>query len=226
MVSKKVLTILISMLALTMTSITLVSVTGGSLVEICVDPSRVSSATLTPGQKFSVNITVANVSNLRGYDIKLGYDTTILNGLGVEVSPFENLPSAQWQINDAGGYVWINVTYEQLLSTVGFVTVATIKFQVQGFGESVLHLYDTKLVDETGGLVSHLTSDGFFQNAIVGDIDHDGDVDILDVATAAKAWGSKEGDSNWNPIVDLVPPYGLIDIFDLVIIAKNYGKKL
>lgn len=227
MVSKKMLVaILISILALTMTGITLISVTGGSLAKICVVPSRVSSAALTPGQKFSINITVANVTKLQGYDIKLGYDTTILNGLGVEVSPFENLPSAQWNVNDLEGVVWINVTYGEPLSTETPVTVATIKFQVQGLGESVLHPYDTKLVNETGALIPHVTLDGFFQNAIVGDIDHDGDVDILDVATAAKAWGSKEGDSNWNPIVDLASPYGLIDIFDLVIIARNYGKKL
>jgi hypothetical protein len=60
-----------------------------------------------------------------------------------------------------------------------------------------------------------------------GDIDGDGKVDIKDIATAAKAYGSRPGDLNWNPIADVTgdigEPDGKVDILDLAFIAIHYG---
>lgn len=58
---------------------------------------------------------------------------------------------------------------------------------------------------------------------IPADIVEDGEIDILDVAAAAKAFGSKSGDPNWNASADLVAD-NLIDIFDLVSVAIHYGE--
>jgi nitrous oxidase accessory protein len=55
------------------------------------------------------------------------------------------------------------------------------------------------------------------------DIDDDLDVDIFDVVTAATAYGSTPSDPNWNPDCDIAEPYGIIDIFDIVKIAMDYG---
>jgi hypothetical protein len=60
-------------------------------------------------------------------------------------------------------------------------------------------------------------------HALTGDVNHDGKVDILDLALVAKAFGSKPGDPNWNPDADVYPD-GLIDIRDMAIVAKNFGK--
>lgn len=65
------------------------------------------------------------------------------------------------------------------------------------------------------------------------DLYADGVINIFDIAIGAKAFGSMAVDDpntpwdetkNWNPDADLAPPYGLIDIFDLVMIAVQFGK--
>ncbi len=62
------------------------------------------------------------------------------------------------------------------------------------------------------------------------DINHDLKVDIKDIATAALAFGSEIGDSNWNPHADITGPIplqpdGKVDIRDIGLIAKNFGKE-
>jgi parallel beta-helix repeat protein len=58
---------------------------------------------------------------------------------------------------------------------------------------------------------------------INGDLNHDGKVDIKDVATAAAAFGSYPGHPRWNSAAD-VNQDGKIDIKDISLIAKNFGK--
>jgi hypothetical protein len=41
---------------------------------------------------------------------------------------------------------------------------------------------------------------------------------------ACAAYDSKEGDPNWNPYVDLAPPYRIINIYDIVTITYYFGK--
>lgn len=77
----------------------------------------------------------------------------------------------------------------------------------------------------------NVTNNAFISNATIvkikmlGDINGDNKVDIYDVVMACAAYGSKEGDSNWNPFVDLAPSYGTIDIFDLVTCTYHYGER-
>jgi hypothetical protein len=58
-----------------------------------------------------------------------------------------------------------------------------------------------------------------------GDIDHDLGVDIFDLVRCAGAYGSTPSDPNWNPHCDITEPYGIINIFDIVTIAANYGEE-
>jgi parallel beta-helix repeat protein len=57
------------------------------------------------------------------------------------------------------------------------------------------------------------------------DIDHDLDVDIFDVVTACTAYGAMPADPHWNPHCDIAAPFGVIDVFDVVPIAMNYGEE-
>jgi hypothetical protein len=58
---------------------------------------------------------------------------------------------------------------------------------------------------------------------ILGDVTGDGKVDIIDIATIAKAYGSYPGHPKWNPNADL-DDNNKIDIMDIAKAAKNYGK--
>ncbi len=59
---------------------------------------------------------------------------------------------------------------------------------------------------------------------IPSDVNYDGVVNILDIVLIASTYGCKEGDPNWNPDADLAPPYGKIDIFDIVTCTYHYGE--
>jgi len=60
--------------------------------------------------------------------------------------------------------------------------------------------------------------------ATVGDINHDGSVNILDIVSIASIYGCREGELGWNPKADLAPPYDLINMPDLVTAARHYGE--
>ncbi|UCG36704.1 MAG: right-handed parallel beta-helix repeat-containing protein, partial [Candidatus Bathyarchaeota archaeon] len=57
------------------------------------------------------------------------------------------------------------------------------------------------------------------------DINHDLKVDIFDVVTACVAYSSTPSDVKWNPHCDIAEPYGVIDIFDIVMICSSYGEE-
>ncbi|MDI6690246.1 MAG: dockerin type I domain-containing protein [Candidatus Bathyarchaeota archaeon] len=61
-----------------------------------------------------------------------------------------------------------------------------------------------------------------FRVILVGDVNEDMKVDMKDIGLAAKAYGSKPGDPNWDPRCDLNND-GKIDMKDIGIICKNYG---
>jgi hypothetical protein len=41
----------------------------------------------------------------------------------------------------------------------------------------------------------------------------------------ASLYRLKEGEPNWNPLLDIAVPHGVIDIFDLVTCVAHYGEK-
>jgi hypothetical protein len=58
---------------------------------------------------------------------------------------------------------------------------------------------------------------------IVGDINGDGIVDILDAILLANAFDSVPGDSNWNPNADINGD-NIVEILDAIILANNFGE--
>jgi hypothetical protein len=62
-------------------------------------------------------------------------------------------------------------------------------------------------------------------SGLIGDLNGDGKVDIMDIAIVAKAYGSIPGDPNWNPVADINGD-GKVDIMDIAIVAKHYGETI
>jgi hypothetical protein len=61
-------------------------------------------------------------------------------------------------------------------------------------------------------------------SALMGDVNCDGKVNLLDLASVAYAYHSRPGDSNWNPNADFAQPWGIISLTDLVTIGVHYGQ--
>jgi hypothetical protein len=58
---------------------------------------------------------------------------------------------------------------------------------------------------------------------LVGDLNVDGKVDRQDATAAANAFGSYLGHPRWNPNADINGD-NIVDIYDAIILANNYGK--
>jgi len=65
----------------------------------------------------------------------------------------------------------------------------------------------------------------YMRARITGDLNNDGTVNIYDIVLIASIYGSREGDPNWNADADLAPPYGVIDIYDIVTCVSCFGKQ-
>ena len=199
------------------------TVHGASLTRIYIDPPSIEDPNLGPGKTISINVNIANVSNLSGYDFNMSYNTVILTCIGVLVCPLDNMPSQMWEIDDEKGNVWINVTYGTPLTTDSPATLASLTFMIQGRGSSVFDLYYTNSVNSLGQPISHEVSNGYFANCSPYDLNKDGHVNIVDMVIVATAFGKKEGDPGWDPRAD-VNGDGVVNIIDLVLIGTHFGE--
>jgi len=57
------------------------------------------------------------------------------------------------------------------------------------------------------------------------DVNHDLKVDIFDIVSACQAYLSTPSDPHWNCHCDVADPYGIINIFDIVMICSSYGEE-
>lgn len=85
------------------------------------------------------------------------------------------------------------------------------------------YLIYARMVDEDGneGLSMILLR---VQNQLATDLNKDGAVNIIDIAIVARAFWSKPGDPNWNPMADIAEPYDIINIIDISMVARDFGK--
>ena len=65
--------------------------------------------------------------------------------------------------------------------------------------------------------------DGKVKVKMIGDINGDGVIDIVDLNIVGKAYGSFEGDPEYDPEADINND-GHVDMRDVVVIGRNYGK--
>jgi hypothetical protein len=66
-------------------------------------------------------------------------------------------------------------------------------------------------------------TDGTVQKAMLGDLNGDGRVNILDISIVAAAFNTRPGDQKWNPNAD-IDNNAVVNIVDITKVAKEYGK--
>jgi hypothetical protein len=123
------------------------------------------------GLNFTVNVTVENVEDLYGWELKLHYPNNVLNGTSATEGSFletGGIPTAFLVADFIDSY---NATYG-LLSVLclrtgnvsgvsGNGTLVTITFTSRSTdGMEVLHLADVKLSDSNLTVISSITADG------------------------------------------------------------------
>jgi len=131
-----------------------------------VDPPKILDLNLTPCKNFTININIANATDVYTLEFKLGFDTNVLYANEVECGDFiPPLVTPNIVINNTAGYIWFNASLETPLSGNG--TLAIITFHVEGLGGTTLDLYDTQLLDMIGQPLPHEAFDGSFNNVLL-----------------------------------------------------------
>ena len=69
-------------------------------------------------------------------------------------------------------------------------------------------------------------SDEVGVSSLMGDVNCDGKVDILDIIGASLSYGLEEGEAGWNANANFAPPYNKVDLMDVVTIAAHYGESI
>ncbi|MEM2912698.1 MAG: cohesin domain-containing protein [Candidatus Bathyarchaeia archaeon] len=133
-----------------------------SIATLYINPSPSVGMT---GENFSINISISEVTDLYGWEFKLGWNNTMLDAVNIiEGSFLKNGGNTffTYKINNTAGYALVDCT---LLGNIGGVngsgTLATIEFYVKEAGECAFDLYDTILVSSSERFIEHSAVDGY-----------------------------------------------------------------
>lgn len=141
--------------------------------KIAIDPAEVKD--LPPGEAFSVNVTIADVANLFGWQINVTFDSGVLNVVKATEGTFlKNVNRTAWptpKIDNSTGYVLASASFMPPYPSGGANgngILANITFTVKSGGTSTLHFErGTKLrTVEAGNVVpieNFATEDGVFR---------------------------------------------------------------
>jgi len=166
---------------------------------LLVSPLTYVASTL--GETFKIDVNVFNVENLHAFELKLSYNTTLLDVAQVVQGAFFPPPPEssidKLEINETRGSVWFGMSLsDSTPSKSGNGTLASITFNVT-FAPllptkacCVLDLHETILYDNTMTGIAHYLTDGlYFWKSMFNDPDG---VLILDLTTQKDGTGIGE----------------------------------
>lgn len=161
------------------------------LAKLAVDPPVIIDPTLVPPATFMINVTLAEVRDLYGYQFNLTFDPNVLICLQVQIQDVLNethyIPNQN--IDNLHGFIFINVTYYSPAVPLNFdspLPAVAVKFRVKSLGTTNLTLTNTGLVDSTGQPITHEDHNGFFQSLIV-------DVGVINLSASPTAFYKGQG---------------------------------
>ena len=137
------------------------------LAKLVVEPEEIIDPSLLPPSTFKINVTIADVEDLYGYEFNLTFNPDVLICLKVEIHDVLNetnyIPSIF--MNNIKGFAWVNVAYyppAEPLTIYPSTPLVTIELRVKAIGSSNLTLHNTNLIDQLGEPIPHETFDGYF----------------------------------------------------------------
>jgi hypothetical protein len=187
-----------------------------------------------------------------GFEFKLGYNNTMLSVVGFQegpwLDPFGAPPSmgiagynySGWNYPDNDQYYiqigvavapnstgqW-NPPYPSgsgVLATITFTCTTRNTYPAADL-TCPLTLFDTIFTNSSADLLPQDTPvSGVYvmKSAILGDVNGDGTVNILDAIQLSNAFLSTPSSSNWNPNADLNGD-GVVNILDAIILSNQFG---
>jgi len=117
--------------------------------KVYIDPV---TSTADVGGTFSINIKIADVSDLFTWGTRLRWNSTLLNATSATEGPFlKGRPQGTAfikKINNTGGYIDLSVTILGDYSGIdGSGVLATIGFKAKAVGETVLEFFNLRLIN-------------------------------------------------------------------------------
>lgn len=183
-------------------------------------------------QNLTVEVTIANVTDLLAWQVNLLFNATQLECTEVLLPSdhiFADLPYIEVSPKiDDGSILFGCVLLGVQPGVNGSGVLMEIRFKAKEAGSSTLILNTTAnatcILDSFLNEMEFETHDGHVTiTKLLGDLNGDGGVDIKDIAIAAIAFGSYPSHPRWNPIADINQD-GKVDIKDLASIATNFGE--
>lgn len=194
------------------------------------------------GEIFPLLVRIDDVEDLYGIWLRIEWNTSYLEFVNHVVKiPVETYPEGVLhepffvvmdRVNATGG------RYELAASSlspapsfygsgIAFVIYFSVKYQPLNPEDDAaipVTLIDHSLVS-TAGLIYHSVENCTVTIASFHPADFNNDLvlDIFDVVMIAVEYGKTIGDPDWDPVFDLAEPYGVIDILDIIVLARSYG---
>jgi len=117
------------------------------------------------GDNFTISVIISNVTDLQGYEFKLGYDTSILTATEIAQGDFfSDFWLLKKEIDQTKKRMWlaVHLPLGSQYGVSGSGTLATINFKAKSTGSCTLNFSDTKLVS-FGEAIRHEVEDGYFE---------------------------------------------------------------
>jgi hypothetical protein len=182
------------------------------------------------GQEFTTNVRVDGIGDLYAVDTTIRFDPNILEVLEVNPGSWWSYLNPYIVVNDvdnASGEIRFAATLKNPDPPLnGSGNVVEILFRAKATGSTPLWFSALKLVDADAIVIPVSHADGQVvvggnspPSSLQGDVNGDGCVDILDLATVAGQFGS----ANPTPPEADINNDGIVDIVDIVLVAGNFG---
>ena len=185
---------------------------------------------LTTNGPFTVTVAITEVVGLAGFQFDLVYDPRVVIVDSVAIEPFLGSSGRTVQPvdpiidNEAGKTTVAAFSFGMQPGAGPTGDLATFTLFPQEPGRSDLLLRNVQVTNTSNDPVpvAIRRAEVTVRECIEGDFDCDCDVDIFDLVALARRFNAVVGDPLYDPVYDLKPD-GVIDIFDLVIVAGQWG---
>jgi len=204
-----------------------------------IEPAIVTATEV--GDEVSITVMIYDVEEdqqIIGAEFKVFFEPSILSIMSVMEGDFFKAFGTTFSVNYTfANYGLVGILLlpteggQHITFPQGSGSLATIKFEVIALPEELtefpLDLGDVQIVARVEDELTVLPPRSIEDAVLMAptrreDLNQDGIVNVLDMATFALAFGSGSGDPRWNPMAD-IDQNGIVNILDGVMVARAFG---